>query len=102
MTAKQLQAITNSNVVILSFVKKTDNKPRMMTCTTCLPLLESQEGFLHLRYRKPHKNPPYNPRPDNVIVWDIKKQDFRQIPAPRVQIQQVIKWQTYLQMLRGK
>ena len=102
MTAKQLQSITNSNVVILSFVKKTDNKLRIMTCTTCLPLLESQEGVLHLRYRKPTNPPPYNPLPDNVIVWDIKKQDFRQIPAPRVQIQQVIKWQTYLQMLRGK
>lgn len=102
MTAKQLQSITNSNVVILSFVKKTDNKLRLMTCTTCLPLLESQEGILYLRYRKPHNYPPYNPQPDNVIVWDIKKQDFRQIPAPRVHIQQVIKWQTYLQMLRGK
>lgn len=73
-----------------------------MTCTTCLPLLESQEGLLHLHYRKPHNKPPYNPLPDNVIVWDINKQDFRQIPAPRVRIQQVIPWQSYLRMLRGK
>lgn len=102
MTAKQLQSITNSHVVILDFVKKTDNKMRRMTCTTCLPLLESQEGIIHLRYRKPTQPPPYNPRPDNVIVWDIDKQDFRQIPAPRVRINQVIKWQDYLRMLRHK
>lgn len=57
-----------------------------MTCTTCLPLLESPEGYLRLKYRKPTQPPPYNPRPDNVIVWDIKKEDFRQIPAPRVNI----------------
>lgn len=86
MTANQLQAITNSNVVILKFIKKTDNNLRIMTCTTCLPLLESQEGILQLHYRKPTNPPPYDPRPDNVIVWDIKKEDFRQIPAPRVQI----------------
>lgn len=86
MTANQLQAITNSNVVILKFIKKTDNNLRIMTCTTCLPLLESQEGILKLHYRKPTNPPPYDPRPDNVIVWDIKKEDFRQIPAPRVQI----------------
>jgi hypothetical protein len=87
VTANQLQEITNSNVVILSFVKKTDNKQRIMTCTTCLPLLESQEGIVHLHYRKPNNKAPYNPLPDNVIVWDINKQDFRQIPAPRVRIQ---------------
>ena len=63
-----------------------------MTCTTCLPLLESQEGLLRLRYRKPTNRPPYNPKPDNEIVWDIEKRDFRQIPAPRVKINQIIKW----------
>ena len=92
MTADQLRNITNSHVVILDFVKKTDNKLRRMMCTTCLPLLESQEGLFRLRYKKPTQNPPYNPLPDNVIVWDIDKQDFRQIPAPRVKIQQIIKW----------
>lgn len=73
-----------------------------MTCTTCLPLLESQEGIMYLRYRKPTQNPPYNPLPDNVIVWDILKQDFRQIPAPRVRIKQAIPWDRYLLMLRNK
>lgn len=92
MTAKQLQNITNSHVVILDFVKKTNNTIRRMTCTTCLPLLESQEGLLRLHYRKPTNRPPYNPKPDNVIVWDIEKRDFRQIPAPRVKINQIIKW----------
>lgn len=102
MTAKELQNLTNNNVVILQFVKKTDNRLRRMTCTTCLPLLESQEGIIQLRYRKPHNSPPYNPLPDNVIVWDIDKRDFRQIPAPRVRVQQVIKWQDYLRLMSYK
>lgn len=72
-----------------------------MTCTTCLPLLQSQEGLLIMKYRRPTQFPPYNPRPDNVIVWDINKQDYRQIPAPRVRIKQTIPWKTYLKMLRG-
>lgn len=101
MNVKQLQDITNNNVVILEFVKKTDNRLRIMTCTTCLPLLQSQEGRIHMRYRKPLQSPPYNPLPDNLIVWDVIKQDFRQIPAPRVRIKQVINWQSYLKMLRG-
>ena len=92
MTAKQLQDITNKNVVVLQFVKKTNNVVRTMTCTTCLPLLQSQEGIIHLRYRKTTSPPPYNPLPDNVIVWDILKQDYRQIPAPRVRILQTIPW----------
>jgi hypothetical protein len=102
VTASELQSLTNTHVVSLSFVKKTDNKLRRMTCTTCLPLLESQEGLLRLRYRKPSNKPPYNPLPDNVIVWDIDKRDFRQIPAPRVRVNRLIKWQDYLRMLGHK
>lgn len=102
MTPAQLQKITNENVVILEFVKKTDNKLRMMTCTTCLPLLQSQEGVMHMHYRKPNGKSPYNPLPDNLIVWDVNKEDFRQIPATRVRIKQSIKWTDYLRMLRGK
>lgn len=102
MTPKELQKITNENVVILEFVKKTDNRLRMMTCTTCLPLLQSQEGVLHLHYRTPHGRSPYNPLPDNLIVWDINKEDYRQIPANRVRIKQVISWLSYLKMLKGK
>jgi hypothetical protein len=101
VTASQLQSITNENVVILEFIKKTDGKFRQMMCTTCLPLLQSQEGYLYLRYRKPKQNPPYNPLPDNVIVWDIDKKDYRQIPAPRVKIKQVIPWTTYMRSIRN-
>jgi hypothetical protein len=102
MTVPQLKAITDENVVILQFVKKTDNKMRMMTCTTCLPLLQSQEGIIHLHYRKATNSPPYNPLPDNLIVWDINKEDYRQIPANRVRIQQTIPALDYLKMLRGR
>lgn len=101
MTASQLQSITNENVVILDFIKKTDGKFRQMVCTTCLPLLQSHEGYLLLQYRKPKQNPPYNPLPDNVIVWDIIKKDYRQIPAPRVKIRQVIPWTTYMRTIRN-
>jgi hypothetical protein len=100
MTADQLRSITNENVVVLDFIKKTDNKLRRMICTTCLPLLESQEGLLILRYRRPTQPPPYNPEPDNVIVWDIEKKNFRQIPAPRVKINRTIDWKDYLKFLR--
>ena len=102
MTVPQLKAITDENVVILQFVKKTDNKMRVMTCTTCLPLLESQEGIIRLHFRKAHNRPPYNPLPDNLIVWDINKEDYRQIPANRVRIQQTIPALDYLKMLRGR
>lgn len=102
MTVPQLKAITDENVVILQFVKKTDNKMRMMTCTTCLPLLESQEGIMRLHFRKANNRPPYNPLPDNLIVWDINKEDYRQIPANRVRIQQKIPALDYLKMLRGR
>lgn len=102
MTPAQLQEITNENVVILEFVKKTDNKLRIMTCTTCLPLLQSQEGVMFMHYRNPNGKSPYNPLPDNLIVWDVNKEDFRQIPATRVRIKQSIKWTDYLRMLRGK
>lgn len=71
-----------------------------MVCTTCLPLLESQEGVLRLRYRRPTNEPPYDPRPDNVIVWDIEKRDFRQISAPRVTIERIVDWKDYLNLLR--
>jgi hypothetical protein len=102
MTVQQLKAITDENVVILQFVKKTDNKMRIMTCTTCLPLLQSQEGIMHLHFRKATNRPPYNPLPDNLIVWDINKEDYRQIPANRVRIQQTIPALDYLKMLRGR
>ena len=102
MTPSQLQSITNENVVILEFVKKTDNRLRVMTCTTCLPLLESQEGILRLHYKKPTQRPPYNPLPDNLIVWDINREDYRQIPANRVRIKQIIPALNYLKMLRGR
>ena len=102
MTVPQLKAITDEKVVILQFVKKTDNKMRMMTCTTCLPLLESQEGIIRLHFRKTNGRPPYNPLPDNLIVWDINKEDYRQIPANRVRIQQKIPALDYLKMLRGR
>ena len=102
MTVPQLKAITDENVVILQFVKKTDNKMRIMTCTTCLPLLESQEGIMRLHFRKANNRPPYNPLPDNLIVWDINKEDYRQIPANRVRIQQKIPALDYLKMLRGR
>ena len=102
MTVPQLKAITDENVVILQFVKKTDNKMRIMTCTTCLPLLESQEGIIRLHFRKANGRPPYNPLPDNLIVWDINKEDYRQIPANRVRIQQKIPALDYLKMLRGR
>ena len=102
MTVPQLKAITDENVVILQFVKKTDNKMRVMTCTTCLPLLQSQEGIIHLHFRKATNRPPYNPLPDNLIVWDINKEDYRQIPANRVRIQQTIPVLDYLKMLRGR
>lgn len=102
MTVPQLKAITDENVVILQFVKKTDNKMRIMTCTTCLPLLESQEGIMYLHFRKANGRPPYNPLPDNLIVWDINKEDYRQIPANRVRIQQTIPALDYLKMLRGR
>lgn len=42
MTVPELKAITDQNVVILQFIKKTDGKLRTMTCTTCYPLLTSQ------------------------------------------------------------
>ena len=102
MTVPQLKSITDENVVILQFVKKTDNKLRTMTCTTCLPLLESQEGIIRLHFRTANNRPPYNPLPDNLIVWDINKEDYRQIPANRVRIQQVIPALDYLKMLRGR
>ena len=102
MTVPQLKAITDENVVILQFVKKTDNKMRIMTCTTCAPLLQSPEGTMHLHFRKANNRPPYNPLPDNLIVWDINKEDYRQIPANRVRIQQVIPALDYLKMLRGR
>lgn len=102
MTVPQLKSITDENVVILQFVKKTDNKMRIMTCTTCLPLLESQEGIMRLHFRKANNRPPYNPLPDNLIVWDINKEDYRQIPANRVRIQQKIPALDYLKMLRGR
>lgn len=102
MTVPQLKAITDENVVILQFVKKTDNKLRIMTCTTCYPLLTSQEGLMRLHFRRAYNDPPYNPLPDNLIVWDIIKEDYRQIPANRVRIQQVIPALDYLKMLRGR
>ena len=102
MTVPQLKAITDENVVILQFVKKTDNKMRIMTCTTCLPLLHSQEGIMHLHFRKATNRPPYNPLPDNLIVWDINKEDYRQIPANRVRIQQTIPALDYLKMVLGR
>ena len=102
MTVSQLKAITDENVVILQFIKKTDNKLRIMTCTTCSPLLESQDGILSLHFRKTNNSPPYNPLPDNLIVWDIIKEDYRQIPANRVHILQTISVIDYLKMLRGR
>ena len=56
---------------------------------------------MHLHFRKANNRPPYNPLPDNLIVWDINKEDYRQIPANRVRIQQVIPAIDYLKMIRG-
>ena len=102
MTVPQLKELTDNNVVILQFVKKTDNQMRTMTCTTCLPLLQSQEGVMRLHFRKATNRPPYNPLPDNLIVWDINKEDYRQIPANRVRIIQTIPAMNYISMLRGR
>ena len=86
MTVGELKSITDENVVILQFIKKTNGKLRIMTCTTCYPLLTSNEGLMRLHFRKTYNDPPYNPLPDNLIVWDIIKEDYRQIPANRVRI----------------
>lgn len=102
MTPQQLKKITDENVVVLEFIKKTDNKLRPMTCTTCIPLLNSQEGLLYMHFRRPTEKAPYDPLPDNLIVWDVLKQDFRQIPANRVRIKQIIPWTDYLKMLTGR
>ena len=102
MTVDELKSITDENVVILQFIKKTDGKLRIMTCTTCYPLLTSNEGLMRLHFRKTYNDPPYNPLPDNLIVWDIIKEDYRQIPANRVRIQNIIPALDYLKMLRGR
>lgn len=57
---------------------------------------------MHLHFRKATNRHPYNPLPDNLIVWDINKEDYRQIPANRVRIQQTIPALDYLKMLRGR
>ena len=102
MTVGELKSITDENVVILQFIKKTNGKLRIMTCTTCYPLLTSNEGLMRLHFRKTYNDPPYNPLPDNLIVWDIIKEDYRQIPANRVRIQNIIPALDYLKMLRGR
>lgn len=100
MTRKQLQQLTDNNVVMLRFIRKTDNKNRVMVCTTSKLLLESQEGLMKLHYRKTNNLPPYNPLPDNVIVWDINEQDYRQIPAPRVAVLNKVSALDYLKILK--
>jgi len=32
---------------------------------------------MKLHFRKTYNDPPYNPLPDNLIVWDIIKEDYR-------------------------
>lgn len=77
MTPRQLLSITNENVVVLEFIKK-NKEIRVMTCTTCLPLLTSQEGLLYLHYNKP-KSYNIKESKNHLVVWDITKRDYRQV-----------------------
>jgi hypothetical protein len=58
------------------------SKTRRMICTTNQLLLNSAFGKRTLRYKPAFQSPPYNARSKGLItVWDIFKQDWRNIDA---------------------
>lgn len=72
-----------------------------MLCTRSRLLLETPEAQQYLKWRAPSGPPPYNPkRYNNLIVWDIQREDYRQINCNTVLIVRQVSAEQYLNALK--
>jgi hypothetical protein len=76
--------LCESHVVELVFNTRDRRNPRMrrMMCTLNRSLLNSTFGKVSLRFKPPSQTPPYNAESKGLVtVWDIFRQDWRNVPV---------------------
>lgn len=100
MHCEEFERILESNVVSIIF-RKQDGSMRNMLCTRSKLLLDSYEGNVYLKYQHPRGYPSYDPKAhNNVIVWDIQREDFRQVKCDTIRILKQVKDEIYLDAVR--
>lgn len=100
MTSDYFNRVLRDNVVEIKFIKK-NGQPRKMLCTKSRLLLQSLEGSYYLKYRLAVNKLNYSPRRyNNVIVWDIQNEDYRQVNCDTVVITRKVSAEQYLKTLR--
>ena len=81
-----LRILCESNVVELIFfrrdISKNKTDMRRMLCTLNRALLNSEFGIKTLNFKRPMQSPPYNAAAKGLVtVWDIFRQDWRNVPV---------------------
>lgn len=95
MQRAELYNLLLNNVLVLSFIKKTEPRKgwiRNMICTKSNKILSSLQGRINLNFRNPkYGGPVFNEVEHNVVVvWDILMQDYRVVPCESVNILSII------------
>jgi hypothetical protein len=79
--------LCQKNVVELVFnprgnLNKYKGVTRRMLCTLNPILLNSEFGKITLKFKPPTQSPPYNAKAKGLVtVWDIFRQDWRNVPV---------------------
>lgn len=100
MKSEELDRLLRNNVLEIAFIKR-DGTPRKMLCTKSYMLLNSREGAQLLHYYRPQNNLSYDPaKYNNVIVWDVQRENYRQINCDTVKILRSVTDEEYLKTAR--
>lgn len=100
MTRKYFESVVLHNVVECRIVKR-DGTSRTILCTRSALLLDTPEGRYYLHWKRPKKRPHWSPKQHgNSIVWDIQKEDWRQIHCANITILRRVPDYIYLEAVR--
>lgn len=92
-SVKGFKTLCENNVVDVVFYRRsspTGSKVmRRMLCTLNVELLNSTFGKRTLKFRPPTQSPAYNAEAKGLVtVWDIFRQDWRNVPVKAAMIMQ--------------
>jgi hypothetical protein len=92
-SVKGFKTLCQSHVVDVVFYRRSSpiggKAMRRMLCTLNVELLNSTFGKKTLKFRSPMQSPPYNAEAKGLVtVWDIFRQDWRNVPVKAALVMQ--------------
>lgn len=101
MRTKDLESLLLSNVLEITFLK-INGEVRDMVCTKSYNLLSSFEGRTFLHYVEPKTSNTQPLRKNQLVVWDLEKEDYRKVNCESVKINNIISDEEYRKILIEK